>query len=98
MFASGICAVHCAVIVYDQRAVAVVNFQAAIRTTAHAIVRTSWHGKNAVFRRCVVDPPCDSASAALLRRVGFLCGGRLLLLLLRRTGTCGGAPRAAVSR
>jgi hypothetical protein len=40
-FAPGICAVDCAVIVHDQRAVAVVDLQATVRTTAHAVVATS---------------------------------------------------------
>ena len=40
-FARGICAVNCAVIVHDQRAVAVVDLQATVRTTTHAVVATS---------------------------------------------------------
>jgi hypothetical protein len=55
-FTSGICAVGCAVIVYDQRAVAVINFQAAVRTTAHTAVGTSWHPRKAVLPRRVADP------------------------------------------
>jgi hypothetical protein len=55
-FTSGICAVGCAVIVYDQRAVAVINFQAAVRTTAHTAVGTSWHRRKAVLPRRVADP------------------------------------------
>jgi hypothetical protein len=55
-FTSGICAVGRAVIVYDQRAVAVINFQAAVRTTAHTAVGTSWHPRKAVLPRRVADP------------------------------------------
>ena len=40
-FAHDIGAVNCAVFMHDQRAVAVVDFEATIRTTAHAVVGTS---------------------------------------------------------
>lgn len=97
MLTSRLGAVDCTVIVHDQRAVAVINFPAAVRTTAHTVVATSWHRHEAVLRRRVVDDSWDSASAALLRRVGSGCGlRRLPLLLLGRTGTCGGAPRTTV--
>jgi hypothetical protein len=77
-FASGICAVNCAVIVHDQRPVAVVDFQgvdlqAAVRTTAHAVVAISWHRQNAALRRRVVELRGILASVALLRRVGSAC-------------------------
>lgn len=62
-FTSGTCAVDCAVIVYDQRAMAVINFQDAVGTTAHVVVVTSWHRQKAVLGRRVVDPSWDSASA-----------------------------------
>ena len=47
--ASGIGAVDCAVIVHDQRAVAVVDIPATARTTAHAVVDTSYNRQDAVF-------------------------------------------------
>jgi hypothetical protein len=97
-FASGICAIGCAVFMHDQRAVAVVDVQATVRTPTHAVFvpagTASMRYYVGVSRICV-----DLVSAALLRRVG---SGRrlrwLLLLLFGCAGTRGRSPPSSITR